>query len=96
VRIALIVGTAVATMKDEKLRGHRLLLARAAGTDGIPQGEPFVAVDAVDAGPGDLVLVTEGSGARQTGVTLDIPVDALVVGVLDSLEVGGKTTFRKG
>lgn len=94
-RIAMIVGTAVATMKDEKLRGHRLLLAQEADLEGKAHGQPFVAVDTVDAGPGDLVLVTEGSGARQTEATLDLPVDAVVVGVLDSLETSGKVTFRK-
>ena len=94
-RIASIIGTAVATMKDEKLRGHRLLLAREADLDGKPHGKPFVAVDTVDAGPGDLVIITEGSSARQTGTTLNLPVDAVVVGVLDSLETAGKTTFQK-
>ena len=94
-RIACIVGTAVATMKDEKLRGHRLLLAREADLDGKPHGKPFVAVDTVDAGTGDLVIITEGSSARQTGMTLNLPVDAVVVGVLDSLTMGGKTTFQK-
>jgi ethanolamine utilization protein EutN len=96
VRIAFIVGTAVATMKDEQLRGHRLLLAREADLDGKPHGKPFVCVDTVDAGAGDLVIVTEGSSARQTGPTRDLPVDAVVVGVLDSLETGGKLTFKKG
>jgi len=95
VRIACIVGTAVATMKDEKLRGHRLLLVREADLDGKPHGKPFVAVDTVDAGTGDLVIITEGSSARQTGLTLNLPVDAVVVGVLDSLEMSGKTTFQK-
>ena len=94
-RIASIIGTAVATMKDEKLRGHRLLLAREADLDGKPHGKPFVAVDTVDAGPGDLVIVCGGSSARETGLTKGLPVDAVVVGVLDSLETGGKTTFRK-
>jgi microcompartment protein CcmK/EutM len=95
VRIACIVGTAVATMKDGKLHGHRLLIAREADLDGKPHGKPFVAVDAVDAGPGDLVVITEGSSARQTGLTQDLPVDAVVVGVLDSLATGGTVTFRK-
>ena len=94
-RIAYIIGTAVATMKDEKLRGHRLLLAREADLDGKPHGKPFVAVDTVDAGAGDLVIITEGSSARQTGFTHDLPVDAVVVGVLDSLETSGKFTFQK-
>ena len=85
----------MATMKDEKLRGHRLLLAREADLDGKPHGKPFVAVDTVDAGTGDLVIITEGSSARQTGMTLNLPVDAVVVGVLDSLTMGGKTTFQK-
>ena len=91
-RIACIVGTAVATMKDGKLHGHRLLIAREADLDGKPHGKPFVAVDA---GPGDLVVITEGSSARQTGLTQDLPVDAVVVGVLDSLATGGTVTFRK-
>ena len=95
-RIATIIGTAIATIKVPALRGHRLLLAREAGLDGKPHGEPFVAVDTVDAGTGDLVIVTDGSSARYSDLTRDIPVDAVVVGVLDSLETGGTLTFRKG
>lgn len=95
-RIAHIVGTAVATMKDPGLRGHRLLIAREADLAGKVQGKPFLAVDTVDAGPGDLVVITEGSSARQTGSTRDVPVDAVVVGVLDSLELGDEVTWRKG
>ena len=94
-RIAYIVGTAVATMKDGGLHGHRLLLAREADLEGKAQGQPFVAVDTVDAGPGDLVVITEGSSARCTSLTQNLPVDAVVVGVLDSLEMSGKVTFRK-
>ncbi len=94
-RIAYIVGTAVATMKDEKLRGHRLLLAREADLEGKVHGKPFVAVDTVDAGTGDLVVITEGSSARQTDSTQNLPVDAVVIGVLDSLEMSGKVTFKK-
>ena len=95
VRIAIIIGTAVATMKDEQLRGHRLLLAREADLEGQPHGGVFVAVDAVDAGTGDLVVVTEGSSARYSGLTRELPVDAVVIGVLDVLETGGTVTFRK-
>jgi microcompartment protein CcmK/EutM len=93
--IAYIIGTAVATMKEESLRGHRLLLAREADLDGKPHGKPFVAVDTVDAGTGDLVIICGGSSARETVPTKGLPVDAVVVGVLDSLETGGKTTFKK-
>lgn len=94
-RIATIIGTAVATIKAPALQGHRLLLAREAGLDGKPKGEPFVAVDTVDAGAGDLVIVTQGSSARYSDLTRDLPVDAVVVGVLDSLETGGKYTWQK-
>jgi microcompartment protein CcmK/EutM len=86
----------VATIKVPSLQGHRLLLAREADIDGKPHGEPFVAVDTVDAGTSDLVIVTEGSSARYSDLTRDLPVDAVVVGVLDSLETGGKFTFQKG
>ncbi|HUW41880.1 MAG TPA: EutN/CcmL family microcompartment protein [Rectinemataceae bacterium] len=94
-RIARIVGTAVATMKNEKLHGRKLLLARETDMEGELRGEPFVAVDTVDAGTGDLVVITEGSSARHTDFTLDLPVDAVVIAVIDSLQVEGQTTFIK-
>ncbi len=94
-RIAFVIGTVVATMKDEKLRGRKLLLARESDLSGAAKGDPFVAVDTVDSGPGDLVVVTEGSSARQTAFTEGLPVDAVIVAVIDSLETGGKVTFRK-
>ena len=93
--IATVIGTAIATIKVPSLKGHRLLLVRAAGLDGKPHGEPFVAVDTVDAGTRDLVVICQSSSARCTEFTEDQPVDAVVVGVLDSLETGGSLTYRK-
>jgi microcompartment protein CcmK/EutM len=94
-RIAFVVGTVVATMKDEKLRGRKLLLVREADLAGKPTGDAFVAVDTVDAGKGELVVVTEGSSARQTGFTEGLPVDAVIIAVVDTLETGGKVSFSK-
>ena len=94
-RSAYVIGTTIATMKDEKLRGRKLLLVQDADLQGKTRGEPFVAVDTVDAGTGDLVVITEGSSARQTSFTEGLPVDAVIVAVIDSLETEGKTTFRK-
>ncbi len=95
-RIAYVIGTTIATMKNEKLRGRKLLLVMDANLEGKTYGEPFVAVDTVDAGTGDLVVITQGSSARQTDFTENLPVDAVIVAVIDSLEVGGTVTFRKG
>jgi microcompartment protein CcmK/EutM len=94
-RIAYVIGTAVATIKNEKLRGHKLLLIQIADPTGKFQGDPFIAVDTVDAGTGDLVIITEGSSARKTELTTDIPVDAVIIAVIDSLEISGEITFRK-
>jgi microcompartment protein CcmK/EutM len=58
-------------------------------------GKPFVAVDLVDAGEGELVLTGHGSSARQTDLTKDCPVDAVVVAVVDTLDVDGENVFRK-
>jgi microcompartment protein CcmK/EutM len=94
-KIALVIGSSVSTIKDEALSGLKLLIMRSADTAGQPMGEPLVAVDTVSAGTGDLVLVLEGSSARFTKITKDSPVDATIVGVIDSLEENGKVTFRK-
>ena len=93
--IARVIGTTVSTIKDEKLVGRKLLIVRQTDEHGAPSGKPFVAVDTVDAGVGDLVLTFAGSSARQTGITKDTPVDAVIMAVIDSLEVGGEVVFRK-
>ncbi len=93
--IAKVIGTTVSTMKDEKLTGKKLLIVRQTDEHGTPAGRPYVAVDTVDAGIGELVLTCSGSSARQTGMTKDTPVDAVIMSVIDSLEVDGAVVFRK-
>jgi microcompartment protein CcmK/EutM len=93
--IAKVIGTTIATIKDEKLVGRKLLILRQTDESGAPSGKPYVAIDTLDAGIGDLVLTCSGSSARQTNITKDTPVDAVIMAVVDSLEVEGKTTFRK-
>ncbi len=93
--IAKVVGTTVSTIKDEKLTGKKLLIVRQTDEKGDPVGKPYVAVDTVDAGIGELVLTCAGSSARQTNITKDTPVDAVIMSVIDSLEVDGSVVFRK-
>jgi microcompartment protein CcmK/EutM len=93
--IAKVVGSAVATIKDEKLNGTKLLVVRETDARGEPIGKPLVAIDTVNAGMSELVLIASGSSARQTDITKDRPVDAVIMAILDSLEVDGEITFRK-
>ncbi len=93
--IARVIGTTVSTIKDEKLAARKLLIVRQTDETGSPVGTPCVAVDPVDAGIGDLVLTCAGSSARQTAITKDTPVDAVIMAVIDSLEVEGRVVFRK-
>lgn len=93
--IARVVGAAVATIKDEKLVGSKLLIVREANVNGEAIGKPLVAIDTMNAGVNDLVLIASGSSARQTELTRERPVDAVIMAILDSLEVNGATTYRK-
>lgn len=93
--IARVTGLVVATMKHESLTGSKLLIVQETDVAGKTVGRPLVAVDAVDAGEGDLVLVTEGSGARQTEITRDRPVDHIIMAIVDTLQADGAVTFRK-
>jgi len=94
-KIALVIGSTISTIKDNAIGGRKLLIVRNADTAGKETGEPYVAVDTVSAGTGDLVLVTDGSSARYTQQTTEAPVDAVILGVIDSLELGGTVTYRK-
>ena len=93
--IAQVVGLAVATLKHDLLKTTKLLLVRPADTEGQATGEPFLAVDLVGAGEGELVVVSQGSSARMATGNASSPADAAIVGILDSLRVEGTTTFRK-
>ncbi len=94
--IARVTGLVVATMKHESLVGSKLLIVQETDVAGKPVGQPMVAVDAVDAGEGDLVLVTQGSGSRQTDISIDRPVDNVIMAIVDTLQSNGEVTFRKG
>ena len=82
-----VVGTVVATRKDERLTGAKLLLVRAIDPHGKDEAAHMVAVDTVDAGFSDRVLVVTGSSARMAAGLKDTPVDAAIVGVVDTVEV---------
>jgi microcompartment protein CcmK/EutM len=82
-----VVGTVVATRKDERLLGAKLLLVRAIDPKGKDEASYVVAVDTVDAGHNDKVLVVSGSSARMASGQKDCPVDAAIVGVVDHVEV---------
>jgi microcompartment protein CcmK/EutM len=90
-----ITGTVVATRKDENLIGLRFLLVEELDTSMKSNGRIVVAADSVGAGVGEVVLYASGSSARQTVVTKDRPVDATIMAIVDELEVGGQSIFRK-
>ena len=90
-----VVGTVVATRKEDELSGLKLLLVRGADAEGKPVGPLVVAIDAVGAGLGEVVLYASGSSARQTRVTKDRPVDATIMAIVDAIEYDGRTTYEK-
>jgi len=90
-----VVGTVVATRKEPEIEGLRMLMVRGLDLDGKPTATLVVAVDAVGAGVGEVVLYASGSSARQTKVTKDRPVDATIMAIVDEVEVGGKLTYVK-
>ncbi|MDE2038920.1 MAG: EutN/CcmL family microcompartment protein [Elusimicrobia bacterium] len=92
---ARVTGTVVCTLKDEKLVGTKLMLVQPVDSAGSAKGNPLVAVDAVGAGEGELVLLVQGSSARQTSRTANAPVDAVIFAIVDSVEQGGKSVFKK-
>lgn len=94
--IAKVVGSAVATLKHDLLMKTKLLLVRRADAKGDVTGEPFLAVDLVGAGEGELVIVSQGSSARMATGQSSSPADAAIVGILDSLRSEGAITWRKG
>jgi microcompartment protein CcmK/EutM len=90
-----VVGTVVATRKEERLSGFKLQVVEAVDLDLMPTGAFIVAVDAVGAGPGEIVLTASGSSARLTEATTDRPVDAVILAIVDAVETGGTLRYEK-
>ena len=93
--IAKVMGTAVASVKHAALSSTKLLIVCPANIDGDISGDPFLAVDLVGSGSGELVAVSRGSSARLATDYKNSPVDAAIVGILDSLQYDDKIRFRK-
>ena len=91
-QIAKVVGVAVSTVKDSRLEGSKLLLVKEADQTGKVAGKPFLALDLVGAGEDELVFLVQGSTARAAA---NKPVDAAVVGILDSLRYNHTLSFKK-
>ena len=90
-----VVGTVVSTRKEPALDGSKFLLVRGLDLEGKPTSTLVVAVDAVGAGLDEVVLYASGSSARQTEMTRDRPVDAVIMAIVDQVEVGGALKYVK-
>ncbi len=94
-KVARVLGSAVSTIKDPKLTGYKLLMVQYASPNNSLFGDVFIAVDTVGAGEGELVMVVEGSSARYSGKTEASAVDAIIIGILDSITMDNEIVFQK-
>ena len=97
--IGRITGSLVSTQKVPSMIGHKLLIVEPLRVDEKdqsslkPTGRTFVVVDTVGAGEGEIVLCVQGSSARFTEHTKTLPIDAAVIGIIDTVHVGSKAIF---
>lgn len=92
---AKVAGTVVSTKKSDTTAGTKYLLVQLCTHREKPKSEYVVALDLVGAGYGELVIISQGSSARQTERTFEKPIDAVVVGIVDLVEENGKVVYRK-
>ena len=92
--IGKVIGSVVSTQKDVKLENLKLLVVQVHSHANEPRDQYVVAVDAVQAGVGDVVLYATGSSARQTTLTDGKPCDAVVMAVVDSWDLGGENVYE--
>lgn len=92
--LARVIGSVVATTKTPGLSGRALLVLQPVRVDDEERGDPYVAVDRVGAGAGEVVLVARG-GAARVAVGQDTEVDAAIVAIVDRIDLGGSPSYRK-
>ncbi len=94
-QLGRVAGTLVSSEKDPLMEGMKFLVVATIDTDNADSGSYVVAVDAVGAGVGEVVMYASGSSARQTTVTKDRPCDAVIMAIVDTWEVDGETRYTK-
>ena len=92
---AKVIGTIVSTQKDPNLKGKKLLLCKEVDHEGKPLKSYHVAVDAVQAGEGNFVLLSYGSSARMTNETKNAPIDAVIMAIIDNVQITHKMKTDK-
>jgi len=90
-----IMGTVVSTQIDEGIKGKKCLLVQTCNYKGEADNNYLVAVDLVGAGVEEIVIISQGSSARQTEITYQKPVDCVIVGIVDLVEKHDKIVFKK-
>lgn len=90
-----VIGTVWSTRKDENLVGAKFLIVRELDLDYKEKKNFIVAVDSVGAGVGEIVLAAQGSSARQTTFTKNKPIDAVIMAIVDKLDISVKETLKK-
>jgi ethanolamine utilization protein EutN len=99
--VAKVTGSLVATQKVASMVGRRLLVVEPYRLDGqtrdrlVTTGRTFVAVDTVGAGEGEYVLIVQGSSARLTPETKNLPVDTVVIGIVDSVHIDQRCVYAQ-
>jgi ethanolamine utilization protein EutN len=99
--VAKVTGSVVATQKVDTMVGRKLLVVEPYRLNAdrreslVTTGRTFVAVDTVGAGEGEFVLITQGSSARLTPETKNLPIDTVIVGIIDTVQVDGREVFRR-
>jgi microcompartment protein CcmK/EutM len=99
--IAKVTGSLVATQKVSSMTGHKMLVVEPYRLDPqnrdvlITTGRSLVAVDTVGSGEGEYVLITQGSSARLTPETKNLPVDTVIIGIIDTVHVGQSCVYQK-
>ena len=98
--LAKVEGAVVATKKNTKMTGHKFLLVRplvidATNAPGFKPGtSTIVATDSLGAGEGEVVLIVQGSSARLAATDKDSPVDAVVIGIVDTVDIGKSIIYK--
>ena len=95
-QLGRVAGTLVSSSKEPLMEGMKFLVVKQIDESNQETGTYVVAVDAVGAGEGEVVLYASGSSARQTEVTKDRPCDAVIMAIVDSWDVAGEVRYHKG